>query len=105
MIGAAEGFAIEAIMSSTGVFSGILVLEVLQTQEAIVGDQDDVITFTVGRECPEEVVDVVVDQRTWVAIGVTGQDDKRARGKGSSVWGHLNGWGTYFVCMTYVIVH
>lgn len=58
-----------------------------------------------GRECPEKIVDVVVNQGTWVAIGVTGQNDKGARVKGSSVWGHLNGGGIYFVCMTYVMVY
>lgn len=38
VVAVVEGFAIEAIMSGTGVSPGILVLEVLQTQEAIVGD-------------------------------------------------------------------
>lgn len=57
-----------------------------------------------GRECPEEIVDVIVNQGTRVAIGVTGQNDKRARGKLSFVWGHLNDGATYFVCMANVIV-
>lgn len=57
-----------------------------------------------GRECPEEIVDVIVNQGTRVAIGVTGQNDKGARGKLSFVWGHLNDGATYFVCMANVIV-
>lgn len=57
-----------------------------------------------GRECPEEIVDVIVNQGTRVAIGVTGKNDKGARSKLSFVWGHLNDGATYFVCMANVIV-
>lgn len=70
---AAERLAAEAVVGGTGVPTRILRLQILETQQTVVGDQDDVITFTPRSEGPEEVVDVIVYEGTGITFGIAGQ--------------------------------
>lgn len=68
VVRATELLPIVTIVSSTSVFPRILYLEVLKSQKAVIRGEDDVLGSSPSSECPQIVINVVVNQRTWVAI-------------------------------------
>ena len=95
---AAERLAAEAVVGGTGVPTGILRLQILETQQTVVGDQDDVITFTPRSEGPEEVVDVIVYEGTGITFGIARQNGEGPHVMVCCVRVHLYHGGADLVC-------